>query len=330
MADITRLRQLVASGASDSEIAAFVRQPLVQQKAPQFTASALMPTKEFKDISLADYAGKYVVLFFYPLDFTFVCPTEIIAYSDRQPEFTAVNAQLIACSCDSLFTHLAWVNTPRAGGGLGEMKIPMIADFNKTLTSQFGVLGSAGPGTDVPLRGIFIISPDGVIKQSTINDLPVGRNVDETLRLIKAFQFVEEHGEVCPANWQPGDKTMNADPEKSKAYFEDVFKGEATVATAVTDSSSFSSAISKAGLTVVDYWAPWCKNCHKIEPTLNKLASELAFSLVKVDTTEAESLAADNGVSALPTVHLYKDGKKVGEVLGSDSAKLEAAIRAAL
>jgi peroxiredoxin (alkyl hydroperoxide reductase subunit C) len=330
MADITRLRQLVASGASDSEIAAFVRQPLVQQKAPQFTASALMPNKEFKDISLSEYAGKYVVLFFYPLDFTFVCPTEIIAYSDRQPEFTAVNAQLIACSCDSLFTHLAWVNTPRSAGGLGEMKIPMIADFNKTLASQFGVLGSAGPGTDVPLRGIFIISPEGVIRQSTINDLPVGRNVDETLRLIKAFQFVEEHGEVCPANWQPGDKTMNADPEKSKAYFEDVNKGTANTV-AASDASSFSAAIAKDGLTVVDYWAPWCKNCHKIEPTLSKLAAELtSVSFVKINTTEAESLAADNGITALPTIQLYKAGKKVGEVQGSDSAKIEAAIRGAL
>ena len=160
---------------------------------------------QFQDISLSDYKGKWVVFFWYPLDFTFVCPTEIIAFGDRQNEFGAINAQVIAASCDSHFSHLAWVNTPRSEGGLGDMKIPILADFNKKVATSYGVLLPDG----VPLRALFIIDPEGTLRQITCNDLPVGRNVDEILRLIKAFQFVEKHGEVCPANWQPGDLTMN-------------------------------------------------------------------------------------------------------------------------
>jgi peroxiredoxin (alkyl hydroperoxide reductase subunit C) len=189
--------------------------PPIQQPAPAFTASALFPNKEEKQLSLSDYLGKWVVFFWYPLDFTFVCPTEIIAFGDRQPEFDAINTQVIAASCDSFFTHLAWVNTPRSNGGLGDMKIPIVADFNKVVAKKYGVLIEEGGDAGIPLRALFIISPTGVLRQITVNDLPVGRNVDEVLRLVKAFQFVDVHGEVCPANWQPGDKTMHADPNKS-------------------------------------------------------------------------------------------------------------------
>ena len=189
--------------------------PQIQAPAPDFSVEALMPDKSFAQVSLSDYRGKYVVLFFYPFDFTFVCPTEIIAFGDRQPEFTAINAQVIAASCDSKFSHLAWVNKPRSEGGLGKMGIPILADFTKEVAISYGVC----PDDGCPLRGLFIIDPSNVIRQITCNDLPVGRNVDETLRLIKAFQFVEKHGEVCPANWQPGDRTMNADPTLSKSYF---------------------------------------------------------------------------------------------------------------
>jgi len=174
-----------------------------------------MPDKSFQEISLADYRGKWVVLFFYPLDFTFVCPTEIIAYSDKQADLEKLNAQVLACSVDSQFTHLAWVNTPRAEGGLGDMKIPMIADLNKQIATDYGVLLGGG----VALRGTFIIDPDGNVRHSTINDLPVGRNVEEAERIVQAFQFVAEHGEVCPAGWTPGADTMVPDPDKSKAYF---------------------------------------------------------------------------------------------------------------
>lgn len=212
------LKALIASGASDLEIERFSKTTMIQQQAPSFTVEAVMPDKEIKEISLSDYLGKWVVIFFYPLDFTFVCPTEIIAYGDRQAEFDAINTQVIAASCDSKFSHLAWVNTPRSEGGLGEMKIPIIADFDKTVATKYGVLLPGG----IPLRGLFIISPTGVLRQQTFNDLPVGRNVDETIRLLKAFQFTDTHGEVCPANWQPGEKTMIPDSTKAKEYFQAV------------------------------------------------------------------------------------------------------------
>eukprot|EP00349_Pseudokeronopsis_sp_Brazil_P006288 CAMPEP_0202970508 /NCGR_PEP_ID=MMETSP1396-20130829/17279_1 /ASSEMBLY_ACC=CAM_ASM_000872 /TAXON_ID= /ORGANISM="Pseudokeronopsis sp., Strain Brazil" /LENGTH=307 /DNA_ID=CAMNT_0049699027 /DNA_START=73 /DNA_END=996 /DNA_ORIENTATION=+ len=303
--------------------------PAIQQPAPAFTVGALMPNKEFKDISLSDYRGKWVVFFWYPLDFTFVCPTEIIAFGDRQGEFEQINTQVIAASCDSLFTHLAWVNTPRSEGGLGNMKIPIVADFSKTVATQYGVLLPDG----VPLRALFIIDPKGNLRQVTVNDLPVGRNVDEILRLVKAFQFVEEHGEVCPANWQPGDLTMNADPEKSKEYFHAVNKPEASGATdssveEVSDKARFDEVVG-SGIAVVDFWAPWCKNCKKISPTVSRLASELpAVKFIKVNTNEAEQLSAALGVEALPTFYFYKNGAKVGEFKGSDAAKLEAAVKA--
>lgn len=279
---------------------------------------------------MSDYRGKWVVFFWYPLDFTFVCPTEIIAFGDRQDEFTKINTQVIAASCDSLFTHLAWVNTARNEGGLGDMKIPIVADFNKTVANQYGVLLTDG----VPLRALFIIDPVGNLRQITCNDLPVGRNVDEIIRLVKAFQFVEVHGEVCPANWQPGDLTMKADPTESKTYFAAANKGEAVAAVAggVEDVSSVAAldAVTKANaITVVDFWAPWCRNCKKISPTITKLAGELSnVRFVKVNTQEAEEVGAHSKIDALPTLHFYKNGALVGEFKGSDAGKLEAAIRA--
>jgi len=156
------------------------------------------------------------VLFFYPLDFTFVCPTEIIQFSDRAAEFAALNCAVIGASVDSQFSHLAWTKQSRKTGGLGPMNIPLIADVSKSLSRDYGVLIEGG----ISLRGLFIIDGKGTIRQITKNDLPVGRNVDEVLRMVKAFQFVEEHGEVCPANWTPGAKTMKADPHGSQSYFQ--------------------------------------------------------------------------------------------------------------
>lgn len=285
--------------------------------------------QEFKEISLSDYKGKWVVFFWYPLDFTFVCPTEIIAFGDRQDDFSKINTQVIAASCDSLFTHLAWVNTPRHEGGLGDMKIPIVADFNKTVANQYGVLLPDG----VPLRALFIIDPTGNLRQITCNDLPVGRNVDEIIRLIKAFQFVEEHGEVCPANWQPGDLTMKADPTQSKTYFSAANKATGGSAAAgqveeVTTSSQLSS-VTASGVTVVDFWAPWCRNCKKISPVIDRLAGELSnVKFVKVNTVEAEELSSELRIDALPTLLFYKNGAVVGDFKGSDPAKLEAAIKA--
>ncbi|XP_076030206.1 peroxiredoxin 2 [Oratosquilla oratoria] len=189
--------------------------PAIGRPAPSFKGTAVV-NGQFKDISLSDYKGKYVVLFFYPLDFTFVCPTEIIAFSDRAEEFRKISCELIACSTDSHFSHLAWINQDRKQGGLGTMNIPVLADKNMEIAKAYGVLKE---DDGVAFRGLFIIDKSHNLRQVTINDLPVGRDVDETLRLVQAFQFTDVHGEVCPAGWKPGSKTMKADPEGSKEYF---------------------------------------------------------------------------------------------------------------
>jgi alkyl hydroperoxide reductase subunit AhpC len=190
--------------------------PRLQQPAPEFTGTAVVDG-QFKTISLSDYKGKYVVLFFYPLDFTFVCPTEIIAFSDRASEFQSIGCELIACSTDSHFSHLAWINTPRKQGGLGEMKIPLLADKSMKIARDYGVLLEED---GVTFRGLFVIDPTGKLRQITVNDLPVGRSVDETLRLVQAFQYTDKHGEVCPAGWKPGSDTIKPNTKDSKAYFD--------------------------------------------------------------------------------------------------------------
>uniref|UniRef100_A0A8D8QUH2 thioredoxin-dependent peroxiredoxin n=1 Tax=Cacopsylla melanoneura TaxID=428564 RepID=A0A8D8QUH2_9HEMI len=192
--------------------------PALEKPAPAFDGQAVV-NGQFKNIKLSDYKGKYVVLFFYPLDFTFVCPTEIIAFSDRAAEFEKINTQVIACSTDSHFSHLAWCNIPRNKGGLGDMAIPILSDKSMSVARAYGVLNEE---TGIPYRGLFIIDEKQNLRQITINDLPVGRSVDETLRLVQAFQFVAEHGEVCPAGWKPGSKTMKADPTGSQEYFKTV------------------------------------------------------------------------------------------------------------
>lgn len=190
--------------------------PLVTSPAPQFDCTAVVNGQIKEGLSWQElHEGKWLVLFFYPLDFTFVCPTEIIAFSDAHDRFAKLNAKVAAVSVDSQFTHLAWVNTPRSEGGLGKVTFPLIADLDKNIARAYDVLLDDG----IALRGLFIIDPNGVIRQATINDLPVGRNVDEALRLIEAFQYVEKHGEVCPANWTPGADTMKPDPVGSQEYF---------------------------------------------------------------------------------------------------------------
>lgn len=187
---------------------------LVGNQAPHFKAEALV-NGENKVISLDDYSGKWKVLFFYPLDFTFVCPTEIIAYSDAAEKFKAINCELIACSVDSFFSHLAWTQQDRNQGGLGEVNFPILADLNKNIARDYEVLVD----DTVALRGLFIIDDNNIIQHSTINNLSVGRNVEETLRLVEAYQFTAKSGEVCPANWTKGADTMKPDPEGSKSWF---------------------------------------------------------------------------------------------------------------
>jgi len=190
---------------------AFVTKP-----APYFEGKAVATDGEFKDVKLSDYKGKYLVFFFYPLDFTFVCPTEIIAYSDRVDEFNAIGCEVLACSVDSHFSHLAWTEKSRKEGGLGTMRIPILSDLTKQISKDYGILLE---DQGISLRGLFIIDEKGILRQVTINDLPVGRSVDETLRLVQAFQFTDKHGEVCPAGWKPGSDSMKADVHGSKDYF---------------------------------------------------------------------------------------------------------------
>ena len=178
----------------------------VCQKAPNFTAAAVMPDGSIKEnFSLSDYAGKYVVVFFYPLDFTFVCPSEILAHNSRVEEFKKRNVQVIGVSIDSQFTHSAWRNTALDKGGIGTIGFPLVADVKHEITKAYGV---EHPQAGVALRGSFLIDKTGVIQHMCINNLPLGRNVDEMVRMVDALQFTEEHGEVCPAGWNKGDEGM--------------------------------------------------------------------------------------------------------------------------
>ncbi|XP_002733057.1 peroxiredoxin-like [Saccoglossus kowalevskii] len=187
----------------------------IGKEAPAFKGAAVV-NGDFKDIKLSDYRGKYLVFFFYPLDFTFVCPTELIAFSDAVEKFRGIGCELIACSTDSQFSHLAWTNVPRKKGGIGDMNMPLLADPTGTISKDYGVyIEDQG----IAFRGLFIIDGKGILRQITINDLPVGRSVDETFRLVQAFQFTDKHGEVCPAGWKPGDDTIKPDVAKSKEYF---------------------------------------------------------------------------------------------------------------
>jgi len=187
----------------------------IGQPAPNFKATAVVDG-QFKEIQLSDYKGKYVIFFFYPLDFTFVCPTEIVAFSERVEEFRTIGCEVIAASTDSHFSHLAWINTPRKQGGLGPMNIPLVADLTQSISRDYGVLKE---DEGIAYRGLFVIDDKGILRQITINDLPVGRSVDETLRLVQAFQHTDKFGEVCPAGWKPGSDTIVPDVQKSKEFF---------------------------------------------------------------------------------------------------------------
>lgn len=193
---------------------------IVGRKAPEFALEGVLNGR-FDTYRLSDYHGKWVVLFFYPLDFTFVCPTEILAFSDRVGEFRKLGAEVIGASVDSKFCHLAWTEKRREEGGIHGLSYPLVEDLKKDLARAYGVLDEDGA---VALRGLFVIDPDGIVQHATVNNLGVGRSVDETLRVLQAFQFVRENGEVCPADWKPGAKSMKADWKQSKEYFEEVAK----------------------------------------------------------------------------------------------------------
>jgi peroxiredoxin (alkyl hydroperoxide reductase subunit C) len=188
---------------------------LVTKEAPDFTAAAVMPDNTIKeDFKLSDYKGKYVILFFYPLDFTFVCPSEIIAFNKKLEEFKKRNTEVIGVSVDSQFTHLAWKNTEVNKGGIGNVQFPLVADLSKKISADYGVLFDEA----IALRGLFLIDKEGIVRHCVINDLPLGRNIDEALRMVDALQFFEKNGEVCPANWKDGEDGMSPSPEGVAEY----------------------------------------------------------------------------------------------------------------
>ncbi len=189
--------------------------PLVTNEAPDFTAIAVMPDNTFNEaFSLSALRGKYVLLFFYPLDFTFVCPSEILAFNKAVDAFKEKNCEVVGVSIDSHFSHLAWKNTAINDGGIGNVQFPLVADLDKSISKDYGVLLDMG----IALRGLYLIDKEGVVRHQVVNDLPLGRNVDEALRMLDALQFTEEHGDVCPANWNKGDDAMEPTAEGVAKY----------------------------------------------------------------------------------------------------------------
>ncbi len=187
---------------------------LVGRQAPNFKAEAVV-NNDFKEVSLSDFKGKkYVVLFFYPLDFTFVCPTELHAFQEKLEDFTKRDVEVIGCSIDSKFSHYAWLNTPKNKGGIEGVKYTLISDIHRTIARDYDVLSDGG----VAFRGLFLIDKNGLVRHQIVNDLPLGRSVDEALRLVDALQHFEKHGEVCPANWNKGKEAMKATQDGVSNY----------------------------------------------------------------------------------------------------------------
>ncbi len=191
---------------------------LVNQEAPDFSEKAVVDGQVVDGFKLSDQRGKYVVLFFYPLDFTFVCPTELHAFQEKLEEFKKRNVEVIGVSTDSWFSHLAWLNTPKNQGGIEGVTYPLVSDFNKSISKSYDVLFE---GLGAAYRGLFLIDKNGVVQHQVVNNLPLGRSVGEALRMVDALQFTEEHGEVCPADWKAGDKAMKPTDSGLKEYFAD-------------------------------------------------------------------------------------------------------------
>jgi peroxiredoxin 2/4 len=189
---------------------------LVGKTAPDFVATAVKENEIIEGFRLSNYKGRFIVLFFYPLDFTFVCPTELHAFNDKLKDFQSRNVELIAVSVDSHFSHLAWLNTPKSKGGIQGVQYPVVSDIKKEISTAYDVLvGDAG----IAYRGLFLIDTNFVVRHQVVNDLPLGRSVDEALRMVDALQFFEEKGEVCPANWRKGEKSMTPNVDGLHEYF---------------------------------------------------------------------------------------------------------------
>ncbi len=189
---------------------------LVGRKAPKFSAKAVCKGEMIADFSLEKLLGRYVVLFFYPLDFTFVCPTELHAFQSKLKDFQQRGAEIVGCSVDSCYTHQAWLNTPKSKGGIEGITYPILADLSKTIALDYHVLEEK---EGIAFRGLFVIDPKGIVRHQLVNDLPIGRSVDEVLRILDALIFHEQYGEVCPANWRTGEKTMKTDAQGLVDFF---------------------------------------------------------------------------------------------------------------
>ncbi len=189
---------------------------LVGKKAPEFTAKAVIKDKIVENFSLSSLKGKYIIFFFYPLNFTFVCPTELHAFQERLEDFKALDAEVVACSVDSPYSHYSWLQTPKAQGGIEGVEYPVISDLRKDIAESYGVLI---PHEGIAYRGLFLIDKEGTVRHQVVNDLPIGRSVDEAIRVLEALTFFEQNGEVCPANWTKGAKSMKPDNEGLKQYF---------------------------------------------------------------------------------------------------------------
>lgn len=189
---------------------------LVGKQAPDFNVKAAKGNKIINDFSLHQFRGKNVILFFYPLDFTFVCPTELHAFQEKMEEFAKRNTEVIGCSVDSPYTHLAWLSTPKSKGGIKGVEYPLISDLNKSISENYGVLNQQ---EGIAYRGLFLIDSEGIVRHQVVNDLPIGRSVDDALRVLDAWIFHQTHGEVCPANWKVGERAMAPTQDGLEVFF---------------------------------------------------------------------------------------------------------------
>jgi thioredoxin len=266
--------------------------------------------------TLADYRGKWLVILFYPLDFTFVCPTELTAFSDAAEEFKKLNTELLGVSTDSVDVHAAWLRTPRKRGGIAGLSFPLIADQHKEMSAHYGALCLS---RGFPLRGLYIIDPSGDLQQATLNNAAVGRDVKETLRLLQAFQFAAEHGEVCPAGWVPGAKTMSPSVDGSKAYFAGVEEADA-FSKSIDDISSaeaLDAELANHPKVIVDFYANWCGKCRQLSSRVDELQTATpGVRFVKVDVDSHPSIAQRFGASVLPTFVAFHKGKETARVVG--------------
>jgi len=288
----------------------------VGEHAPDFSLPAIQNNKDVTVDLYGDLLDgeSYVLLFWYPKDFTYVCPTEIIAFNDRLHEFEALNCKVVAASTDTPEVHRAWCKTARTAGGLGEMDIPILSDVTKSVAARYGVLNEE---QGIAYRGLFLMTPEGIVQHATVNDFPIGRSVDEALRVVQAMRHFAEHGEVCPAGWKPGDKAMIADAEKSQSYFQETYSGggaggEKKTIPELTDPKAYHALVSSGDDVLVKFWAPWCGKCSQVAPFVEEMKEKYeGVRFAAVDTTH-EAMEAfcegELGVKGLPAFRFFSGG----------------------